>query len=41
MFAAVFFLALFVAVPLLSLVAGADSRWTDTRDTRASWPGSR
>jgi hypothetical protein len=39
-FAGLFFLGLFVAVPLLSLVSGADSRRLDTRDHRASWPGT-
>jgi hypothetical protein len=41
LFAGLFFLGLFVVVPLLSLVSGADSRRLDTRDRRANWPGTR
>jgi hypothetical protein len=40
MFAGLFFLALFVAVPLLSIRFGADSRRLDARDRRANWPGA-
>jgi hypothetical protein len=41
MFAGLFFLGVFVAVPLLSIRFGADSRRLDTRDRRTNWPGTR